>query len=164
MVGARLFCTGLVLAAAATQAGQFAGAGERLQLLKKIQGAWQSGCYPVVRDKQTLYQRDLLKFSYTHMSRQVTEFADSACHSEKARRVDQYAFTLGEVLVTSDGDRALAFNLTAQAPVAITPPLHAANLIHYQAPSGSLILGQRALQEPHQRLTELDRAFAFRRR
>lgn len=163
-VGARVCCLLLAVAAAAAQAGQFAGAGERLQLLKKIQGVWQSGCYAVVRDEQTHYQRDLLTFSYTHLSRQTTEYADRACQNREAKRADRYAFTLGEVVLTSSDDRALALNLTAQTPAVITPPLHAANLIDYDVSTGSLLLGQPALQEPQQRLTALDRALAFRRR
>lgn len=141
-------------------AAQLVGAADGLQMLRKIQGRWQSDCYQAAAEEGG-YRQEQLRFNFTHLSVAVGDYRDANCTNERARHSAKYRFVLGGALQTDDGRTVYALDLhidNEPAPLAALPH---GNIVHYG--KGELTLGLPSTSAPGERLTRLDKTKPYRR-
>lgn len=153
-----VFCTALPNEAVAAQ---LAGASDGLQMLKKIQGRWQSDCYRVPTGGDADYRQERLSFSFTHVRVAVGAYRDAGCTHERARHSAKYQFVLGSALQSVDGEKVYALDLHIDNEPPALADLPIGNIIYYAA--GELKLGAAATASPGERLTRLDHTKPYRR-
>lgn len=120
----------------AVMGAQLAGSGDVLQMLKKIQGRWQSDCFPGTAAR---YQQETLIFSFTHVRYVVIEYPSSSCVKEVSRHSTKYQFILGDALETRDGRLVYAIDFV-NGDDAEVDTLPRFNIVHYS--DGELLLGR----------------------
>lgn len=147
---------------------QLAGSGDILQMLKKIQGRWQTECFAVASGAGANYRQEVLKFSFTHVRFEVTEYANANCVQKRSQHSTTYPFVLAGMLQSSDGQSVYAIDFNDSdnpTPYTFLPPR---NIIRYA--SGQLLLGlssvggdEAPLDRSNRRLMRLDDRKPFTR-
>lgn len=159
-------CLGFLLVLCAAQpnkavAVQLAGASDGLQMLKKIQGRWQSDCYRAPAGGEAGYRQEQLSFSFTHVRVAVGDYRDAGCAHERVRHTAKYRFVLGGALQIADGRKVYALDLHIDDEPPALAALPIGNIIRYD--DGELTLGAPGTAIPGERLTRLDYAKPYRR-
>lgn len=142
-------------------AAQLAGASDGLQMLKKIQGRWQSDCYRAVGANEGGYRQERLAFSFTHLKVVVSDYRDANCTNERVRHSAKYRFVLGGALQGTDSGKVYALDLHIDNEPAPLAALPYGNIIQYG--NGELTLGLSTTAASGERLTGLDKAKPYRR-
>ena len=142
-------------------AAPLVGSGDRLQMLKKIQGRWHSKCSLVTTGSSDIYRQKQIQFSFTHAQLRVTEYHSGRCIEEKARYSVKYHFVLGDELLTDDGQKVYAVDFSADEEPPSVAFLQVKNIIRFDG--GELLLGLPVGLGSDQRLKRLDSMHPYRR-
>lgn len=138
-----LFTRGLlalaVMFSGGAAAAELAGSADGLQILRKIQGRWQSDCHPAASASRGGYLQQQLIFSFTHLRVAATEYSDADCTSQRAQYSSKYRYVLGSALYISDGRKAYALDLEVDGGSSSSISMPVSNIIHYS--NGELLMG-----------------------
>lgn len=139
------------------------GSGDRLAMMKKIQGNWQTGCELKSRAGETVFEQTKLYINFTHLSFTTTRYSNRDCSLKLREDRTRYAYTLGEPAALEVGARRV-FELNIKAPEENPGVLRIAlqNLVAFEG--GQLLFGlKRAGDELNTRVTQLDLRTPYRR-
>lgn len=128
-------------------------------MLQQIQGAWRSGCHPIVSGAR--YRQIKLAVSFTHFVFTADEFAEPDCLVKRNSRKSRYRFILRGPFVTATNNEVFAIDFRAEEIPADSTPLYPLNIVKYE--SGTLRLGSPPMTETKERLQLLDRELVFSR-
>lgn len=159
------FPRGLLLAFCALFAGkgisaELAGSADGLQILRKIQGRWQSDCHPGSGAARGSYLQQQLTFSFTHLRIVTTEYSDVGCVSQRAQQSSRFRYIVGGALYVSDGKKVYAIDFDADGDSSPPASLPVSNIIHYS--NGELLMGLPS-DRRGERPMRLDYSRPFRR-
>ena len=139
------------------------GSGDRLAMMKKMQGNWQTDCEMKSRAGATVFEQTVLYISFTHLRFTTTRYANRDCSLKLREDRTRYAYTLGEPAALEVGARQV-FELNIKAPEEDPGVLRIAlqNLVAFE--DGQLLLGlRRAGDDLNTRVTQLDLRSPYRR-
>lgn len=120
------------------QAADFAGSGELLRMIQKIQGTWRSGCQSA-HDSQ--FQSIRLRFTYTHFIVESRVFEDNSCMRLTSTTESIYRYSVGNKLALPNGDVAYELDLAVKESAPHVKTWYPANLVSYR--DGGLLFASR---------------------
>lgn len=139
-------------------AADFAGSGDLLRMIQKIQGVWQRHCTPVSAER---FESIKLRFTYTHLIVESEVYSDNRCVKADSRVESIYRYWIGDKLNLPDGKAVFSLDLSPKTVPDRARPWHPANIIFYR--DGALLFG-KSPGNSRERARALDETRAFTRR